>query len=160
MFDGTFEIFERVWRMPTVEIIAVVGDKIIIEYQSQPDRKDMINLPSGRADKSDDVMQEAKRELLEETGYESKDWTLFLKHEGDGKVLHEVHYFIARDCKKIQEAQLDAGEKIETKLITFDEFLLLTEKPRFWMPSVFIAYLLRLQLDLAKKEEFYKTLFG
>jgi len=30
MFDGTTEIFERIWRLPTVEIIATVGDKILI----------------------------------------------------------------------------------------------------------------------------------
>jgi ADP-ribose pyrophosphatase len=73
MFDGTKETFERIWRSPTVEVIAAVGDKILIEEQSQPDRKNIISLASGRADQGEDVMAEAKRELLEETGYASDD---------------------------------------------------------------------------------------
>src|SRR3989338_9450986 len=97
MFDGTTQIFERVWRFPTVEIIATVGDKILIEEQDQPDYKNSITLVSGRADQSDDVLKEAKRELMEETGCESDEWSLLLKHTGETKVLREVYYFIARN---------------------------------------------------------------
>lgn len=159
MFDGTTEIFEKVRRPATVEIIATVGDKILMEEQDQPDRKNNINTPSGRVDEGEDELDAAKRELLEETGYESSDWNLFFKHSADGKVLHQMHYFIARNCRKMREPHLDAGEKIETKLITFDDFILLTEEPRFWMSPEFIIYLLRLQADPNKKEEFRKLLF-
>ena len=65
MFDGTTETFEPIWRLPTVEIIATVGDKILIEEQDQPDRKNNITLVAGRADHSEDMLAEAKRELLE-----------------------------------------------------------------------------------------------
>jgi hypothetical protein len=67
MFDGTTATFERIWRSPSVEVIAVVGDKIVVEHQDQPDRKGIVSLVSGRADQGTDML-EAKRELLEETG--------------------------------------------------------------------------------------------
>lgn len=159
MFDGTTQIFERIWRPPTVEIIATVGDKMLIEEQDQPDRKDNINLPSGRADQSEDMLREAKRELLEETGYASEDWSLLFTHEGTGKVIHDTHYFIARDSEKIKEPELDAGERIRTKLIAFDEFIMLPEEPRFWAAPEFVNYLLRLQHDPPKKEELQTLLF-
>lgn len=159
MFDGTKQTFEKAWRIPTVEIIATVGDKILIEEQDQPDRKNTINLVGGRADQGQDVLEEAKRELLEETGCESNDWSLFLKYNRGGKVIHDMYCFIARDCRKIQEQNLDAGEKIRTKLIGFEEFLKLTEEPRFLVSPDFINYLLRLQFDNRKKEEFRKLLF-
>lgn len=159
MFDGTTEIFEKAWRPATVEIIATVGDTILMEEQDQPNRKNNINTPSGRVEEDEDPLEAAKRELLEETGYQSDDWSLFLKHRADGKVLHDVYYFIARDCKKTREPRLDAGEKIETKCIAFDDFIGLSEEPRFWMSPEFITYLLRLQADPDKKEEFRKLLF-
>lgn len=158
MFDGSTTIFEKVKRPPTVEIIATVGDKILIEEQDQPDRKNNVNLVSGRVE-SEDILSEAKRELLEETGYASDDWTLYFKHDNHGKVIHDVYYYIARNCKKISEPNLDAGEKIETKLITFEEFIRLSEEPNFWVGPEFVIHLLRIQMNPGKKEEFRNLLF-
>ena len=159
MFDNSKQIFEKAWRMPGVDIIATVGDKIIIEEQDQPNRKNTISLPSGRADQSDDLLAEAKRELLEETGYGSDDWLEFFKHGGDSKVIHDVHYFIARNCVSIQEQHLDPGERIKTRLISFEDLLDLTEEPRFWSWPEFINYLLRLKTDKKKLAEFKKLIF-
>lgn len=160
MFDGSTHTFENIWRYPTVEVIATVGDKIIIEEQDQPDRKNIISLVSGRADQSEDMLAEAKRELLEETGCQSNDWQLLWKEKSSGKILHDVHFFVARDCVQVQEQHLDAGERITTKLVSFDEFLVLTEEPRFWISQRFINHLLHMQMDTIKKEEFRKMIFG
>lgn len=158
MFDGTKQIFEKIWRSPTVEVIATVGNKILIEKQDQLDRKNNINLPGGRADQGKDVLEEAKRELLEETGYQSNDWVLLLKHGRDGKIIHEVYFFIARNCKKVQKQNLDAGEKIQTKLISFADFLKLAEEPKFWSSPEFVNYLC-LQSKGKEKKKFEKLLF-
>ena len=160
MFDGSTHTFENIWRYPTVEIIATVGDKIFIEEQDQPDRKDIISLVSGRADQSEDMLAEAKRELLEETGHQSNNWRLLWKERVGGKILHDVHFFVARDCVQMQEQHLDAGERITTKLVSFDEFLALTEEPRFSSSQRFINHLLRMQMDAVKKEEFRAMIFG
>ncbi len=159
MFDGTTEIFEKVWRPPTVEVIAAVGDKILIEEQDQPDHSHYINLPSGRIDNEKAPLAEAKRELLEETGYESDDWQSFMHNNNRGKVLHDGYYFVARNCKKTREPKLDAGEKITTRFITFDELLALADEPHFWAFPEFVTYLLQLRLDPAKKQEFKSLLF-
>jgi ADP-ribose pyrophosphatase len=160
MFDGTTKTFEKVWRPPTVLIIATVGDQILIEHQDQPDRPGNINFVSGRPEPGEEVLTAAQRELLEETGYQSADWHLLMKHGPDGKVLHESDYFIARDCRKIQEPHLDSGERIEMRLISFDEMMKLSEEPKFWTPPQFIVFLLRLKADPKKLEEFRRTLFG
>ncbi len=73
VFDGTTQVFEKIWRPSTVEIIATVGDKILTEEQDQPDRPNNINFPCGRVEQEDNILGEAKRELLEETGYQSND---------------------------------------------------------------------------------------
>lgn len=147
MFDGTTETFEKVWRCPSVEIIATVGDKIIIERQDQPDRKDIIGVPGGMADHSEDVIVEAKRELLEETGYTSDDWSLLWSYKEKGRVLRDKYVFVARNCRKVQEPQLDAGEKIDVSLGTLDELLALTDDPHFRMHDEFMISLVKAKLD-------------
>lgn len=159
MFDGSTTTFEKIWRCPTVEVVVTVGDKILIEKQEQPDRKDIISLPGGRADQGEYPLEEAKRELLEETGYESADWTLLLTHGREGKVIHEEYYFIARDCKKMKEPELDAGEKITISFITFEEFLALADDAHFWTSPEFVSYLLGARFNSEKKEELREKLF-
>ena len=159
MFDGTKATFEKIWRYPTVQVIGTVNGEILMLNEDQPDRPGNINFPGGRADHGKDMLLEAKRELLEETGYASEDWSLFMEHGKDGKVIHHVAYFIARDCKKIQEPILDPGEKISLKTIDFEELMAMAEDPRFWIPSEFRMEFLRMQFDPAQKEAFRKNLF-
>lgn len=160
MFDGTIATFEKIKRPDTVEVLATVGDKILIEEQEQPDRSGVfLTLPAGRADKSDDLLKEAKRELLEETGYTSSDWTLWKTFIPSHKIIHAVHYFIARRCAHVQEPTLDPGERITTKLIPFDTLLLLSDDPRFWTAQEFVNFLLRCRFDQNIRESFRQALF-
>src|SRR3989344_7054923 len=123
LFDGTPAVFEEVIRPDTVEVIAVADGKIIIEEQEQPTEGTFLSLPGGRADGGGSPEEEIKRELLEETGYVSDDWELwqdahpFLRHP------YTIHYFLARNCKKVREARLDAGERIKLLFVSFDELL-------------------------------------
>lgn len=160
MYDGTTATFEKISRPDTVEIIGTVGDKIILEEQTQPDRDLCLSLPSGRADQSEDMLAEAKREFLEETGYESDDWLHWKSIYPTGKVIHPWHFYIARDCRLTSVPSLDSGEKITVKLITMDELLTLADEPRFWVGAQFISDLLRLRADERKKEEFRRLIFG
>jgi ADP-ribose pyrophosphatase len=159
MYDGSIAIFEKVWRMPTVNVIAVTDGKIIIEDQDQPGREDKITIPSGVSE-NDDLLEEAKRELLDETGFKSDDWELFHEEIKDGKVLWDSHYYVARKCLKIQEQQLDSGEKISVRLISFEDFLDLVDNPKFHIASEFAVFLLRIRADEAKKAAFKKMLLG
>ncbi|OGZ02580.1 MAG: hypothetical protein A2946_01285, partial [Candidatus Liptonbacteria bacterium RIFCSPLOWO2_01_FULL_53_13] len=157
LFDGTTAVFEEVIRPDTVEVIAVADGKIIIEEQEQPGimTASFLSLPGGRADNGTAPEEEIKRELLEETGYASEDWELwqdahpFLRHP------YTIHYFIARNCKKTQEARLDAGERIKLRFVSFEELLALSDNPLF-RAGDFVKILLRMRLDEKMREEFRK----
>lgn len=159
MFDGTTATFEKAWRFPTVEIIATMGDKIIIEDQEQPGRGKNVTLISGRVDDVNHSLAEAKRELLEETGMVSDDWEQYWHHDSHGKLSWDVYYYIARDAKKIQEPELDSGERITTRSVTFDEFLNLADEPTFWISPLFVIRLMQLRADAKAKETFRRQLF-
>ena len=158
MFNGTQETFERLKRPDTVEVIAVVGDRILLQEQQQPTTDVFLSLPGGRVDQEDDALIAAKRELLEESGYESDAW---LSRGGFAPASHisfTVHSFIARDCRKVEEPHLDAGEKISYRHISFDEFLLLSENDDFQHQELRI-FLALCRLDPEKRENFRKLLF-
>lgn len=159
MFDGSVEVFELVRRPDTVQVIAVVGDKILIQVQEQPDRpKSFLSLPGGRCDWGEDSLEAAKRELLEETGYASDDWLLWQKQRPVWKVIWTIHTYIARNCSYKESPQLDAGEKIENKLITFEDFLKLPENPLF--RDIKLSELIRrISSNPVSRKEFHDLLF-
>jgi len=161
MFDGSTAIFERLRRPNTAQVVAVVGDKILLQTQQQPDNMTPFpSLPGGRCDSFDeDPLAAAKRELLEETGYVSDNWTLWKEQNPVGKIQWTIYTFIARDCQKQQEPRLDAGEKIATRLIDFEEFLMLSEHPRFYEGELKMA-LFGARFDAKAKEELRQLIFG
>jgi 8-oxo-dGTP pyrophosphatase MutT (NUDIX family) len=160
MYDGSTKTFERLWRTDTVQVIVTVGDKILIQTQEQPDRpKPFISLPGGKADDEEDAMTTGKRELLEETGYAGGEWFAFREHRPLAKMIWTVHTLIARDCVFQQEPHLDAGEKIENKLVSFDEFLTLSQDPAFRDVDLRL-YLSRAFFDPKFKEALHEKIFG
>ena len=164
MFDGSYKIFERVKRQDTVIIIATIKNKIVILKQKQPDTGWYYSNPAGRMDiPGEKPLVAAKRELLEETGMVAKKLFLWKKIKKTGKVIHTVYFYIARDCKKVAEQKLDAGEKIKVELISFEDYLKLTDDPR----SHVRAYLQESLIDMYKarlypkyKKYLKKVMFG
>ncbi len=132
MFDGTIATFEAIRRRDAVVVVAVVDSKIILNHEEQPGMDSFITLPGGNSETSD-FMEDAKRELLEETGYASDAWVKWLTVDilDYHKMEWNNNFFIARNCKKIAEQDLENGEKIVTQLITFEEFLELRHNPDF-----------------------------
>lgn len=159
MYDGTVEIFEKLKRANTAGVIATVGDKILIQSQSQPDSAEAFAaIPGGRCEEGEDPLETAKRELLEETGYESNDWELWREQNPVGKMIWTVSTYIAHNCVYKQSPHLDSGEKIITRLISFDEFLMLSEDKNFYEKEL-VNTLFRARFDKKFKEEFRKLLF-
>lgn len=160
MFDGTVEIFEKLKRSDTAQVIPVVGDKILIQKQWQPNRKkSFISIPGGKFEKNEKPLLAAKREFLEETGYTSNNWTLWNKQNPAVKIIWTVYTYIARDCFYKQPQKLDAGEKIITQFISFDKFLMLSEDSNFYEGELKNA-LRRARFDKKFRKKFYELLFG
>lgn len=159
MFDGSSETFEMLKRPDTSQVIPVVDDKILILIQKQPQSlKAFYSLAGGRRDKGETALNSAKRELLEETGYVSRDWRLFQKINLAGKIVWTIYTYVARDCFRWQPPRPDAGEKITVKLVSFEEFLALADEPDFYNPEL-VNYMLRARADKKIYKKFHKFLF-
>ena len=159
MFDGTIETFEQLKRPNTAQVIPVVGDKVLIQLESQPNiSQPFLSLPGGRFLLNENPLDAAKRELLEETGYESDDFVLCKEQNSIGRIDWTVYTYIARNCVLRKNQKLDSGEKIETRLVSFSEFLMLSENQLFYEREL-IPLLLYARFDEKIKEEFYNLLF-
>lgn len=124
LYDGSRKIFEKVQRTDTTDIIAITEDeKVIVLEQEQPGKGKFFSLPGGSIDRDEDPMDNAKRELLEETGYESKDISLWYSTQQVSKIDWALYIFVARNCKKISDQNLDGGEKIKVLLVSMEEFI-------------------------------------
>ena len=123
-YDGKKRIFEKLKRPDTAGIIPITPNgEIIIALQEQPNRPPFMGTIGRRVDEGEDVLEAAKRELLEETGYTSEDWILFDAIQPVGKIEWATYTFIAKGCKKITEQNLDGAERVELKFVSFDEFI-------------------------------------
>lgn len=131
MFDGSFETFEMLKRTGTVDVIATQGDTIFVSKQSQPTNADYYSLFGGRIDENETPLAAAKRELCEESGIESNSWELYKTYQPVHKIDWEISFFIAKNCTKIADQKLDAGERIEIIRCTFDEFINIVLHPKF-----------------------------
>ncbi len=159
MFDGTTQTYERLIRPDAVEIVGTVGDKIIIEEQEQAGQSaSFYSLPGGRVDGGGTPLEEAKREFREETGYVSDDWELWQTIVPSNKTLWTIYYFVARNCRPDGPQELDGGEKIDVKLLSFEDFLLLSDSPRLRGPEI-TKMMLRMRIHPELKEDFRKKLF-
>jgi 8-oxo-dGTP pyrophosphatase MutT (NUDIX family) len=158
-YDGSTRTFERLKRPDTVEMLAVVGDKILVQDEEQPDTSEFLSMPSGRVDEGEEALPAAKRELLEETGYASDDWQLVNEEMPSGKIEWTIFLYVARNCEKKQEPDPGVGEKVQPRLVSFEELLTLCDESKFRsMATRFLLW--RARLDPKKKEELRTLLFG
>ncbi len=124
MYDGSKTIFEKLKRPDTVVVYPVLEDgKILMISDEQPLRSIRTIAPGGRVNKDEDILDAAKRELLEETGYTAKEFSLWYSGQPVTKIEWAVYVFIAKGLEKVHEQNLDAGEKIQLKAFSLDEFI-------------------------------------
>lgn len=132
MYDGYYETFEMLKRVDSVGVIATDSKKrILIQEEKQPGRS-FISLPGGRIDNPGiHPKNEATRELESETGYSSNKLKLWRVIAYSTKTDWQSYFFIAQSCFLKGKQNLDAGEKIKPKWISFDQFLKLGFDSRF-----------------------------
>ena len=73
----------------------------------------LIELPAGTRDPGEAPLAAAKREMIEETGYRAKRWTMLLKYFASPGFLGEwMQIYLARDIRQ-GEAKLEEDENLE-----------------------------------------------
>lgn len=155
MYDGSTETFEMLKRADTVQVIATRGDKILLAYETQPTKGPAYTLFGGRVDKGEKPLAAAKRELKEESGLTAKNWQILKRWRPFNKIDWEIFLYVARACRQVSAPTLDPGEKIETREVSFDQFVKIVTQEKFWGKELTIELLRRkvegTVLDFRKK---------
>ena len=121
--DGAEGSREYIRHPGAVAILALLDDgKLVLERQFRyPARREFIEIPAGKLEPGEPHLETAKRELLEETGYEARDWTrLCVMHTAIGYADEAIELWLAKGLT-LKERRLDPGEFLEVLLVPFDE---------------------------------------
>ncbi|WP_373218847.1 NUDIX hydrolase [Ruminococcus sp. 5_1_39BFAA] len=121
----TIDDYYTITLNDAVSVVAMdeSGNVILVKEYRYCCGCDSIEIPAGTFEKGEtDPLIVAKRELLEETGYESEGWTyLGSTSESTAKLTNRMHIFFAHHCHKISNQNLDETEDIEVLIISLEK---------------------------------------
>jgi ADP-ribose pyrophosphatase len=97
----------------------------------------------GSRDAAEAALDCAKRELREETGYESDEWAHLITVPSNATISDNYAYvFMAKNCRKAGDQHLDDTEYLNVKKLTADEIEELIRSGKFQQAVHVMAWLL------------------
>lgn len=138
VFDSYRKIVSRLFRLPdnreiqyevftgqpyaVIAAFTVDGDAVITKQYRPGPESFLWGFPSGMIDPGERAIEAAKRELMEETGYEAGHIE-FIKEVKLNYGDFSQHTFLATDCVKVGEQKLDSTEFIEVEIWPVNQLL-------------------------------------
>jgi len=147
--NGIENVREVIRHNGSVVILAVDESKnpmdpdLILERQYRhATGQFLLELPAGRVEPGESTLAAAKREMIEETGYRAKRWTLLTKYFASPGFLGEwMQIYLARDLRA-GIAQPEADEQIEIIRMPLSEALSLASSNKIHDGKTLIGLML------------------
>jgi len=121
--DGAEAYREFIRHPGAVAVLALTDDgRLVMERQYRyPAAQTFVEIPAGKIDPHEPPADTARRELLEETGYQASQWRYLGKaFPCIGYADEVIHYYLATGLT-LSARQLDEGEFLEVMLLPVDE---------------------------------------
>ena len=123
--DGTIIPDYYVLEYPDwVNVIALTEDNqvILVRQYRHAAGEEVLEIPGGVIEKDEIPEDAARRELLEETGYEFAGIEfLSVLYANPATATNKTHCFLATGGRKTSEQNLDKGEEIIIELVSLEE---------------------------------------
>ena len=146
MPDGSiFEPYYSYSRRDYVVIVAAdtQGQYLCVRQFRQGIREVTTEFPAGGLEAGEDPLDAAKRELLEETGYVSEEWTHLLTVPSNATLADNYAYvYQAKNCRKVKGQDLDDTEFLNVEKHSKEEIEELIACGLFQQSVHVMAYLL------------------
>ncbi len=122
--QGNFYVTET---NPWVNVLALDRNEnvILVEQYRHGIEEITWEIPAGVVDDTDkSALSAAQRELDEETGYTTDNW-IHLGHVSANPAImnNRCDIFLARDCRKVNNQELDDSEEVRVQIVPVEEFL-------------------------------------
>lgn len=118
---------EVLQKKDVVAVLAITDEcRVLLCAQPRAGSNQMgsIEIPAGLIDEGETAEEAAKRELLEETGYEAKELIRLRAFYGDPACCNsKTTLFLATGIKKVAEQHLDVDEFLVYFDVSWDEFV-------------------------------------
>jgi ADP-ribose pyrophosphatase len=124
MFGGVVFTKDVVRFGQAVAIIPIIGDEVILIKQFRPSlNKWILEVPAGRVEINEALEDTARRELIEEVGYDAKTLIKLVSiYPAPGYSDGVLHIFLAKDLTYVG-SKLEVGELIEVVKVRLDSAL-------------------------------------
>lgn len=123
--DGNTMVREVMQKKNVVAVLAITDEKRVIlckQPRAGANELESIEVPAGLIDEGETPEIAAKRELLEETGYEAKSIKYLGSFFGDPACCNsETHLFFTDDIEKVADQNLDDSEYLEYFDVSLEE---------------------------------------
>lgn len=104
--------------------ITSAGQIVMIEQYRHAVGERFLEIPGGSTNLNEDPKIAGERELLEETGYQGKEWVYCGYHNPNPALQsNRMHTFLALNCEKVAEPNLDPYEEIQIQLMDLKSVL-------------------------------------
>ncbi|EXI77962.1 MAG: ADP-ribose pyrophosphatase [Candidatus Accumulibacter appositus] len=117
---------EYVRHQGAVVVIAQLdnGQLLLVRQHRYPLGRSILELPAGKIDAGEAILETGRRELLEETGYGAVDWRyLGVMHPCVGYSNERIEIFLARGLRREAEQSLDCGEFMDVLSLSLQDAL-------------------------------------
>ncbi|MDD2731193.1 MAG: NUDIX hydrolase [Candidatus Portnoybacteria bacterium] len=113
-FDGSTKTFEYLIRPDSVTVFAfITPDEILLTEQLHPGSESFFDFPGGQVDKGETHEEAARRELVEETGFQAGTMIPIWRYGLKNSSRFEKTFFLATDLSEDGSRRgADCGEKI------------------------------------------------
>jgi 8-oxo-dGTP pyrophosphatase MutT (NUDIX family) len=104
-------------------------DVVLVRQYRHGIAGESLELPAGVIEPSEPLLDCAKRELLEETGYAAERWVKLVSFSTEpSRHTTRAHFFCATGARRVAELSLDESEQVEVVLVPKRELLPLIER--------------------------------
>lgn len=138
-----FEIRRAIVQHHGSAVMMPVDEKnriLLVRQYRLPARAYLWELPAGRRDPGESLLQAAKRELKEETGYTARRWTRLAHfYNSPGFVAETMTIFVAQDLKAGSATPME-DERIEVRWFTMRELSTMVDRGKIQDAKTLIGF--------------------